>query len=376
AALGLRDAYNVSGLRTHFLQYSSPSSVLNKATVACPNSSRARPITHRRQMPFSLNDLATSLHLTTPSPALPWEVIERAIDHCSGDKAALCALALTCSQLHPRSRFVLFTNVDIETQEQLKRFYDAVHAQPHLRPLVRSLSFLWDEFSPFPLLSILPGLHRVAFDGDTVFRVDSQLLQPDLQLVSSVRSLTIRGVRVHSESALLRFVSAFPNIENLTCENLVLFPRSPLEERDQSRRVWLRTLDILKDVDVYIIEALVRAVAGPFAISKHTQVSSMPPPQSGKDRQTSLTWWIQANTANVQHAIHFLRDLQQTAIRDITLVFWDYDVGYLYMQCHRSVTQELFAAMEKVLLGFPVHRVLFAVPKGILKARKTISWSD
>ncbi|TBU41354.1 hypothetical protein BD309DRAFT_277080 [Dichomitus squalens] len=157
-------------------------------------SSQARRITHRRQMPSSLNDLASSLHPTTQSPALPWEVIERAIDHCSGDKTTLCTLALTCSQLHPCSLFVLFTNVDIQIQEQLKKFYDAVQAQPHLQPLVRSLSFPWDKFSVFPLLSILPGLRHVAFKGDIlVFRVGSQLLQPDLQLVTSVRSLTIRS---------------------------------------------------------------------------------------------------------------------------------------------------------------------------------------
>ncbi|TBU53781.1 hypothetical protein BD310DRAFT_937368 [Dichomitus squalens] len=77
----------------------------------------------------------------------------------------LCAFALTCSQLHPRSRFVLLANVDLQSQEQLKKFYDAVQAQPHLQPLVRYLSVPWYKFSPFPLLSILPGLRHVAFNG-------------------------------------------------------------------------------------------------------------------------------------------------------------------------------------------------------------------
>ncbi|TBU36518.1 hypothetical protein BD309DRAFT_728749 [Dichomitus squalens] len=196
-------------------------------------------------MPSSWNDLANSLHPTTPSPALPWEVIERAIDYCSDEKTTLCALALTCSQLHPRSRFFLFVNVDLQTQEQFKKFYDAVQAQPHLQTLVRSLSFPWAGFSPFPLLSNLPGLRHVAFKGDTtVFWVSSQLLPPDLQLVYSVRSLTIRGVRFQTESAFLLFLSAFPNIENLTCERLILLAENPLEKRDRSRRLQLRTLNV------------------------------------------------------------------------------------------------------------------------------------
>ncbi|TBU28033.1 hypothetical protein BD311DRAFT_865675 [Dichomitus squalens] len=109
-------------------------------------------------------DLAGSPHAlpsassTTQSPVLPWEVIERTIDFCAGDKVTLCTFALTCSQLHPRSIFVLFTDVDIQSEKQLIRFYDAVCARSHLQPVVRFLSFPWEKFSPFPLLSIFPGL--------------------------------------------------------------------------------------------------------------------------------------------------------------------------------------------------------------------------
>ncbi|TBU32657.1 hypothetical protein BD311DRAFT_750452 [Dichomitus squalens] len=117
----------------------------------------------------TLDDLANSLHLsplvssTTQSPALPWEVVERAVELCSGDKATLCALALSCSQLHPRSVFVLFTDVDLLSEKQLMDFYDAVQTQSHLQPVARSLSLPWSEVSPFPLLFILPGLRHVTF---------------------------------------------------------------------------------------------------------------------------------------------------------------------------------------------------------------------
>ncbi|TBU57929.1 hypothetical protein BD310DRAFT_820551, partial [Dichomitus squalens] len=162
---------------------------------------------------------------TPHSPMLPWEVIERAIDHCSGDKTTLCAFALTCSQLHPRSLFVLFTDVHLRSTEQLTAFYHAVRAQPRLQPVVQSLSFPWNDFSPFPLLSILPGLRHVAFDTISSVNTDGRQISQLAQIggrpfAASLRSLTIRGTSFPMQTAFLNFISAFPNIENLTCEHL------------------------------------------------------------------------------------------------------------------------------------------------------------
>ncbi|TBU29654.1 hypothetical protein BD311DRAFT_258294 [Dichomitus squalens] len=202
----------------------------------------------------STNDLTNSPRLsqsqpsTAQSPALPWEVIERVIELCSSDKATLCAFALTCSQLHPRSLFVLFTNVEIQSAKQLKTFYDAVQAQPRLQPLVRSLSFPCEDFSPFPLLSILPGLRHLTFNrissaiGDDIQHSQSTLL--GRQSVTSLRSLTIRCARFQTQATLLRFLSAFPNVEILTCEELSIDPHAPLSEGDVSHQLQLRTLNV------------------------------------------------------------------------------------------------------------------------------------
>ncbi|TBU21332.1 hypothetical protein BD311DRAFT_598576, partial [Dichomitus squalens] len=149
---------------------------------------------------------------TMQSPTLPWEVIERAIDCCSGDNATLCACALTCSQLHPRSLFVLFANVDIKTHKQLMKFYEAVQAKPHLQPVVQSLSFPWDQFSPFSLLSILPGLRHVTFDSITRME-DTQFSPPTplcvRQFSRGLRSLTIRRASFPMQTAFLNFLSAY-----------------------------------------------------------------------------------------------------------------------------------------------------------------------
>ncbi|TBU23015.1 hypothetical protein BD311DRAFT_108130 [Dichomitus squalens] len=186
---------------------------------------------------------------TTQSPALPWEVIERAIDHCSGDKATLRAFALTCSQLHTRSLFVLFTDVDIRSEKQLTQFYDAVQAQPRLQLVVRSLSLPWSEDSPLPLLSMLPCLDHVAFNGlSPMLWVDDQL-PPSTplcgrQCLPGLRSLAIQGVRFQTRTAFLHFLLAFPNVEHLTCERLSLYADTPLGEGDLSRRLPLRTLNV------------------------------------------------------------------------------------------------------------------------------------
>ncbi|TBU21802.1 hypothetical protein BD311DRAFT_677486 [Dichomitus squalens] len=168
----------------------------------------------------SLGDLANPMHpsqsvaSTAQSPALPWEVIEKSIDHCFGDRAALCAFSLTCSQLRPRSLFVLFTNVDIQSAKQLKAFYDAVQAQPLLQPVVNSLSSPWDEASPSDLLSILPRLRHVTFTKisfmitDDIHLPQSTLLCGD-QRATSLRTLFIQNASFPLQSTFLHFLSAF-----------------------------------------------------------------------------------------------------------------------------------------------------------------------
>ncbi|TBU37173.1 hypothetical protein BD309DRAFT_905619, partial [Dichomitus squalens] len=156
------------------------------------------------------------------SPALPWEVIEMAINHCSDDTATLRAFALTCSQLHPRSTIVLFKHVDIQSQNQLSRFYHAVQARPHLQLVVRSLSFPRNGHSPFPLqlLSILPRLHHVTFTGRSLISVRNAELNQStpisgMQFATSLGSLMIRNATFHSQVDFLDFLVNFPNMENL-----------------------------------------------------------------------------------------------------------------------------------------------------------------
>ncbi|EJF60424.1 WD40 repeat-like protein [Dichomitus squalens LYAD-421 SS1] len=162
--------------------------------------------------------LELTVALTGDSPALPWEVIERTIDHCSGDHSTLRTIALTCSQLHPRSVFVPLTDVYLRSEEQITGFYNAVRAQPYFQPVVQFLSFPWpaDDISPFPLLSFLPGLRHLTFDGITSINTDDIQLLHATPFATGLLSLTIRGAWFRTYTAFLQFLSAFPNIENLT----------------------------------------------------------------------------------------------------------------------------------------------------------------
>ncbi|TBU57538.1 hypothetical protein BD310DRAFT_880731 [Dichomitus squalens] len=179
----------------------------------------------------------------------------------------LRTIALTCSQLCPRSLFVLYTKVVLRSTKQLVKFYDAVQAQPHLQPVVRSLSFPWNDFSPFPLLSILHGLRHVAFDRiSSVIGDDVQLplstLVHDRRLATSIRSISIRNAIFPTQTTFLDFLSNFPSIENLTCEYVAIQSRLPipLEKVDLMCGVKLRSLHILRYVSEDITELLVHMV--------------------------------------------------------------------------------------------------------------------
>ncbi|TBU36413.1 hypothetical protein BD309DRAFT_818750, partial [Dichomitus squalens] len=177
------------------------------------------------------NDLPSSSHpslLDLPSmqsPTLPVEVIENVIDCCSDDTTTLLAFALTCRDLHPRSILVLFTDVYLRRREQLFDFCDALKANPKLRPVVHSVSILWEVFAPFPLLSFLPALRHIALNSFShdIHR-NMQLRQSTLlcckRFGSGIRSLTIGSALFSTRTGFLQLLSAFPDLEDLTCEGV------------------------------------------------------------------------------------------------------------------------------------------------------------
>ncbi|TBU41269.1 hypothetical protein BD309DRAFT_898428, partial [Dichomitus squalens] len=161
---------------------------------------------------------------------LPWEVIEKVIDHSSEHTRALCNLALTCRQLHPRSSLVLFNHVQLERRQQLFVFCDVLQAQPNFRSIVRSLTIRLEEFSPFPLLSILPDLRSITFFGYKNFprprrftSIHGSTLHCCRQFGRGLRSLTFRGVRFRHCTAFVRFITAFSGLQDLVCDDVQIW---------------------------------------------------------------------------------------------------------------------------------------------------------
>ncbi|KAM5536732.1 hypothetical protein V8D89_009659, partial [Ganoderma adspersum] len=91
-------------------------------------------------------------------PRLPWEVIERAIDQSRGSVETLRSLALTCHQLLPRTRIVLFSRVQFNDRDHVFAFVDFLQENSHLMPFIRSIAVWPSDLAPFPLLYILPNL--------------------------------------------------------------------------------------------------------------------------------------------------------------------------------------------------------------------------
>ncbi|KAI1781619.1 hypothetical protein LXA43DRAFT_908258 [Ganoderma leucocontextum] len=103
------------------------------------------------------------------APQLPWEVIERIIDHSGDHPKSLRSFSLTCRQLRPRSRCVLFTRLDFKSRDCVFAFVDFLQDNPHLTPFVRSIVVRPSDFAPFPLLHILPNLSEIGFTSRECF---------------------------------------------------------------------------------------------------------------------------------------------------------------------------------------------------------------
>ena len=193
--------------------------------------------------------------------ALPWEVIETIINHSSDSTITLCSFALTCRQLYPCSSHLLYCHVALKSREKLFALCETLQAKPELRPFVQTVAVPLEEFSPFPLLSILPHLCRVAFpDGNKYRDLSSDVAIHDSTLRycswygSRIRSLTIEFVRFPTCSAFLRLLSAFSGIEDLACRNVAIGLGTDSDsqlvrvQHRLSRQLHLKTLNVRRTV--------------------------------------------------------------------------------------------------------------------------------
>ena len=161
------------------------------------------------------------------------------INQASHDSSSLWQLSLTCKAFLPRSRYHLFSSIDIKTVQQLEASHEFLDSHPWVLPLVRAVTLSKEiveadsspnvrvlDVVPAHLLSTLPNLR--AWRMRTFIRADKQ---PSLSLHRYtlllyqrygclVRDLELTLVRFDGIADFIGLVPAFTGLQTLTCSNI------------------------------------------------------------------------------------------------------------------------------------------------------------
>ena len=159
-------------------------------------------------------------------PRLPWEVMERAIEYSRGHLKTLWSLALTCRQLLPRARLVMFSHVRFGTRDHVFAFVDYLHQNPHLKPAVRSITVWPPNLAPIPLLRILPSLREIIFTSNNRVDLDLALHMHQSTLTcfrlfgTHIRTLSLSHLDFDTDVSFARMLLAFVNTTHLICDGV------------------------------------------------------------------------------------------------------------------------------------------------------------
>ncbi|KAI1791044.1 hypothetical protein LXA43DRAFT_841098, partial [Ganoderma leucocontextum] len=159
------------------------------------------------------------------SLALPWEVIERVIEHSADSIVTLYSFTLTCSELRRRSTILLLHRVEPKNREKLFALCALLQARPHLQPCVRSVKIRPSEFSPHPLLRLLPNLSEIDFADEQPLRLKKnfgftfhpRVLTYCRQFGEHIQTLSLNHIVFSSLYALSGILLSFPRIQSLSC---------------------------------------------------------------------------------------------------------------------------------------------------------------
>ena len=166
--------------------------------------------------------------------ALPWEILERVIEHSSDDLDLLRSFSLTCRQLRPRSfTLILAQYVFLNSRDQASDFSDFLLKHPKIQPLIHSIIISPADFRPFPLVNMLPRLSTLLFTSPGYREYDD----PEDRPYSEIHHTTINcyrlfGTRIHTLSLnhvsfqtlsdLVRLLLAFPTTAQLSCNDIII----------------------------------------------------------------------------------------------------------------------------------------------------------
>ena len=196
---------------------------------------------------------------TSPSPALPWEVIERVINHSADSIITLCNFTLTCRELRPRSTMVLLCRIEFKTRNQIFSLCAVLQAKPYLQPFLRWVKIPVSEFSPVPLLRVLPNPLEIEFFDNRAhpggWHYPVTLFHPAVtrhcrQFGRHIRTLSFKNLTFPSIWEFSDILLSFPGMKFLSCGHLSVknesVPQEPVIQRLSKRlHVQILTVSIL-----------------------------------------------------------------------------------------------------------------------------------
>ncbi|KAI1791026.1 WD40-repeat-containing domain protein [Ganoderma leucocontextum] len=333
---------------------------------------------------------------------LPWKVIERVIEHSADSIVTLYSFTLTCSELRPRSTILLLRRVEPKNREQLFALCAVLQARPHLQPCVRSIKIRPSEFSPIPLLRILPNLSEIEFADSFEFAKSEStkyttfhpyVLTYCRQFGEHIQTLSLENILFSSLYALSGILLSFPRIQSLSCAELYVKKDGVLHQeliqRRRSARLGLKTLTIHGRVDDMVL-VLLREVAK-HTLAKLESVDSHYKPFETLLLKSSPSEWVHLGSLTWQMSpldyrthslwpstnrfITLFKDFRPRKLREVTVDIHFRSFSHLLGTLLPSVSSELRAKLETTLLTFPQPTLSFSSLKP-LNVRRYHCWKE
>ena len=217
--------------------------------------------------------------LAMQAPRLPWEVIERVIAHARECPETLHHFSLTCHQLCPHSRSMLFARVSLKSRVDVFAFVDFIQDNPQLNSFVHSIVVQPNDFAPFPLLHVLTNLSEIRFTartgyppsrGDIVVAPHQSSLACFQRFGTRIRDLHLCDLSFSTSMAFAQFLLALTDITHLVCMDIAIqmqnnqAPLGGIKRRLSER---LRLKSLIVSVCAYFSKIWLRTLSGQIPIT-------------------------------------------------------------------------------------------------------------
>ena len=194
------------------------------------------------------------------SVLLPWEVIERVVEHASDDRDLLRSFSLTCRQLRPRCfTLILAQYVFLDSRDRVSDFSDFLLEHHKLQPLIHTILISPADFRPYPLINMLPRLSTLLFISPGYKESHSPRVPPNTKMHHTtitcyhtfgkrIRTLSLNHLSFQTSTDLFRLLLAFPIRTQLTCNDIIITseeketPARKIIESKLSEQLRLETL--------------------------------------------------------------------------------------------------------------------------------------